>query len=70
MDGFIYSIRMEDGKIVWGRVRWFRIIFFLALKGSEAKQDSFHFVFPCSRQIKGPIFSLRFASTFSLLFPQ
>jgi hypothetical protein len=34
----------------------------------EKKQDPFPFVFACSKETKGPIFSLRFASNFLLLF--
>jgi hypothetical protein len=43
-------------------VRRFRLQFFSASKRNEAKRDPFRFVFACSSEIKGPIFSLVFAS--------
>jgi hypothetical protein len=44
------------------RVRRFRLNFFFASKRNEVKWDSFRFVFACSSENNGPIFSLVFAS--------
>jgi hypothetical protein len=44
------------------RVRRFRLKFFFASKRNEAKRDPFRFVFACSSENTGPIFSLVFAS--------
>jgi hypothetical protein len=44
------------------RVRRFRLKFFFASKRNEAKQDPFRFVFACSSENTGPIFSHVFAS--------
>jgi hypothetical protein len=48
--------------VVLIRVRRFRLNFFFASKRNEAKQDPFRFVFACSSENIGPIFSLLFAS--------
>jgi hypothetical protein len=47
---------------VCGRVLRFRLNFFFASKRNEAKWDPFRFVFACSSENKGRIFSLLFAS--------
>jgi hypothetical protein len=44
------------------RVRRFRLKNFFASKRNEAKRDPFRFVFACSSENTGPIFSLVFAS--------
>jgi hypothetical protein len=43
-------------------VRQFRLKIFFASKQIEAKRDPFRFVFACSSENQGPIFSLVFAS--------
>jgi hypothetical protein len=50
------------------RVRRFRLKKVFVSKSNDAKRDPFRFVFACSSENRGQIFSLYFASNFSHRF--